>query len=318
MANDFQHVMILEPQAFNPREGAAMEIDSLPIAPDARAVWYREHPVILRTQIMKKWIEMGGPKSSVGLPVDPNFPIKQTGDNLEVEFRGGSLKLNNVNAEIDESGLHHVSVTFEGFGLEMRQESGDEIYGQLVAQIGSTAFKRELVLPEVTLGPEDNNRIAQYSMLLYEGPPVDLNIVLSLTEHDSGDREAVRAQVRQKVGEFFDSAQNLAAGGVAGPAAQRAAQSLSAESLASSSLKDWMIDGAGDLINDLLGMGDDPYNPVGFTIYASEMQSVPPLRQYRCWSDPRVIDHTHARKTTCRDDGGDLGQITALFSVRPR
>lgn len=108
MANDFRNTGIVD-ERLNP-----------PPDPGARAVWYREHPDILRDKIMQKWIKIGGSQSSVGLPLDPNFPIKETGDNFEVEFRGGNLKLNNVNAEIDESGLHHVRVTFEGFGLEIR------------------------------------------------------------------------------------------------------------------------------------------------------------------------------------------------------
>jgi hypothetical protein len=278
----------------------------------------RELPRIAREQITRRWLQNGGPASPVGLPLDPSFPVLKTANGHAVEFRGGRISFQDHDGQLVQSDLHHVVVTFEGFGLEVRQESGDELYGTVHSQIGSTGFRQDFVLPEVSLGPEDTNRVAQYGTILYEGPPIDLNVVLSLVEHDSGDRAKVRDEVRLRVGQLFKAAEDLAAGSPTGDPVQVAGMGLRSEALASSSLKDWLITAVADLINDLLGMGDDPYNMVGFTIAAAEMQTLPPLRQYRCWSDTRMVEFTHSRMTTCRDDAGDVGQITALFSVRAR
>jgi hypothetical protein len=313
MPNDYFQYAGLEqvnnPPVIRPEGGA-----------EALMRWRRDRPRRAREAIMQYWVQDGGPASPVGLPIDPNFPVLITiGDELQSEFRGGRLTFKNHDGSVTQSDLHQVVVTFEGFGLEIRQESGDEIYGSIHVEIGTTGFDNEFVVPEVVLGPEGHNRIGQLGIVLYEGPPVNLNILLSLTEHDSGDRAAVREEVRAKVKEIFKAAKDAAAGGMAGPAAQRAAQSLNSESIASSSLQDWMLTGVADLINEILGMGDDAYNPVGFTITAAQMQNIPPMLQYRCSSDPRVINFSQglSRMATCRDDGGDVGQITALFSIRP-
>lgn len=284
--------------------------------------WQRELQLrrTAREKIMQHWLQTGGSKSPVGLPMDPNFPVFRSGNIRTTQFRGGRITFNDADAQVVQSDLHHAVVTFEGIGLEIRQERGDEIYGSLHVQIGSTGFRKELTLGEVTLGPDANNRIQQYGMVLYEGPPTDLNIVLSVVENDSGNRAAVRDEVRKRVAEIFKTAEDAASAGQLGDAAQRAASSLNTENLASSSLKGWLITGVADIVNAILGMGDDPYNPVGFTITAAELQAIPPLRQYRCSSDPRTLNFTdpHRHIATCRDDGGDVGQISALFSVRAR
>jgi hypothetical protein len=79
----------------------------------------------------------------------------------------------------------------------------------------------------------------------------------------------------------------------------------------------WVANAAADLIADILGMGDDSYTPVGLTITAAEMENPPPVKEYRCAADPRVLRYTHARTTLCTDDAGDIGQITAVFRVEP-
>ncbi|MFB1487707.1 MULTISPECIES: hypothetical protein [unclassified Thiocapsa] len=302
------------------REDQNPPLQRPPVDPMLRIRWQREMPRRARNAIMNHWLQSGGPASAVGLPLDPSFPVlNMAGDKMRSDFRGGRLTFNDHDGTVVESELHKVVVTFEGYGLEIRQEDGDEIFGSIHSTIGTSGYTKDIVLPEVVLGPEGNNRIQQYGMVLYEGPPVDLGIVLSLTEHDSGDRKAVRDEVRVRVNQIFQEARNAAAAGAAGSAAQQAATAMTNESLVSSSLQNWIINGAADLINDLLGMGDDPYNPVGFTITANQMQNIPPMLQYRCSSDPRVINFTQglSRMMTGRDDAGDVGQITALFSIRP-
>lgn len=273
-----------------------------------------------RDAFKQRWLATGGATSPLGLPVDPSFPVMKSGDNAyNCEFRGGQLRFNSNDGSIEQSAMNHVVVTFEGFGLEMRQEDGDEIYGSVNVQIGTTGFKQDFVVPEQNLGPSGNNRIAQLGITLYEGPPVDLNILLTLVEHDSGDRATVRNDVKNRFKQIFQQAEAAASAGAAAAGASGSAlKALQAESASSSDLKTWLIEETGGLIADVLGMGDDPYNPVGFTIPSAEMLNIPPLRQYRCSSDPKLLNWTHSRMSTCRDDADDIGQISALFRVRPK
>ena len=220
-----------------------------------------------------------------------------------------------------ETASNHVVVTFEGFGLEIRQEQGDEIYGSVHGLVGSQGYTKEFVVPEQELGPEGNNRIAQLGIVLWEGPPIDLGIVLSLAEHDNGDRETVRKEIRDRVKQVSEKAgQVLAGGALGGGAAQNAGVAMQAESSQSESLWDWVRNGIADLIDKILGLGDDPYNPIGFTISEAMMRNIPPLQKYRCSNDPILLDVTEglAKMMRSKDNADDLGQITACFTIRPK
>ena len=211
-----------------------------------------------------------------------------------------------------------VAVIFEGFGLEMCQEDGDELFGSLVCKVGATDYMREFDLKEVELGTADNdgNRINQPGLVLYQGPPTGLNILLSIVEHDEGDRDQVRDETRKRFREALETAGQVAAGGGAGgDALEIASRSMRQESGASTDIFVWLANAVSDLITDILGMGDDSFTPVGLNITAAEMENPPPVHSYQCASDPRVLYYTHSRTTLCTDDAGDVGQITALFRV---
>jgi len=270
---------------------------------------------LARKKIMEHWQAGGAADSKLGLPVDSGFPVLESGGGYLCEFRGGRVHISGDNGALTEDLSGQVIVTFEGFGLEMRQEDGDEIFGSVNCQIGTTGYKQDFVVPEQNLGPKGNNRIAQLGIVLYEGPPVNLNILLTLVEHDSGDRAKVRDEVKKRFNQIFNEARS-AAGAAAGAPSEAMAASKD-ESESSDSLQGWLIDSAAGFINDLFGMGDDPYNPVGFTISHGEMSNPPSLRTYRCSSDPKSLEFNFSRISTCRDDADDIGQISALFSARP-
>jgi hypothetical protein len=271
-----------------------------------------------RKTIMNHWLAEGGPSSSLGLPIDSQISAfcDQQG-NVCSQFRGGTIKLND-NGDVNITDVRRVTLTLEAIGLLQRQEDGDEIYGTLTVYLGSMGFMKEFVVPEVVLGPSGNNRIQQYSMKIYEGPPADVCIALNLVEHDSGDRNAIRKEVRARVAQIFNESRDLAAGGAGGGALQSVAAALKGESSSEDSLTGWLVGAAGDLVNNVLGMGDDPYNTIGINISAEQMMNIPPTSHFRASDDPRVIDYTDTliRTTFGHDDAGDIGQITAVFLLQ--
>jgi hypothetical protein len=269
-----------------------------------------------RAAILDKWRELDGPRSPVGLPLDPNFVLTNAPDGCMMDFRGGSMHVMDNNPGVVNIETRRVVVTFEGFGLEQRQEKGDELYGTLDCNVGSTGYRRSFDLAQVELGPDDDNRIYQSPIVLWDGPPADINIVAALVENDSGDREEIRNDIRERVRQIFELGSKLAGGIAPGRESDAVFSSLGSESAAAGSLWDWLITAGGDVIDHILGLGDDPYNPAGLTITAEEMRQIAPEQTYTCWNDPRSIPYTHRRTITGTDDGGDVGQITVLFRVR--
>lgn len=268
--------------------------------------------------IMKEWIALGGPSSPLGLPLDTNFPLLKTNDGYHVDFRGGGLHFNTASDQVLPTGGQHVVVRFEGYGLEIRQEKGDEIYGNITCMNPSVLARNDFQIQQMDVGPDSNNRVRQFSMILYEGPPTYLNIITNMVESDnsSGTRDAVRAAASEAAKALFDEA--TAAAGAAGNdpvsiAFDAAAKELNLKQKAA----DWIGDAADTLLNFILGTNDDPYNPGMLSISAAEMMQNKPIQQYHCWDDSHVLDFTHTITVEGKDDGGDTGRIALLFSVKP-
>jgi hypothetical protein len=258
-----------------------------------REPWATSPAVQAAAKMKAKWVEMGGPGSDLGLPKDREFIVTERNGAFVCDFRGGQMVMDHDPGE-----------------------SGDEIFGSLHGRLGSLGYINDFAIPEVSLGPDGANRIAQLGMTIYEGPPADLNVVLYLIEHDSGDRKKVREEIRKHVQKSFETA-GSAIGGVAGVPV---GSFFDAEKSSEASLQKLVIEGATELIDKILGMGDDPYNQVGFTISSDMMLHPGHAQNYRCSSDPRSLKFTNDLKftTTSRDDGGDLGQISAFFSIQRR
>lgn len=268
-----------------------------------------------REAVMNRWMALGGPRSPLGLPRQASFDVEPVAGGYEVPFRGGTMKVMGGDpSKAIESVTRQVIVTFEGYGLEMRQEKGDDIYGYIAAKIGSTGYKKDFDIPIARVGPDDNNRVRPYSVILWEGPPVDLNLAVRMVEHDAGDSQAIRDEIRKRVNQIFDTAAQAAGGS----AVDVALSGYAGEAQANGDLVRWLLNAAADGIAELLGLGDDPYNEQGMTITADQMQRDLAAKTYRCWSDPHTIEYTHALTCDGYDDAGDHGRITLLFRVRPR
>ena len=94
---------------------------------------------------------------------------------FEIDFRGGTMRvLNNNSDEILVDAHYRVAVTFEGLGLEMRQEKRDELYGNISVAIGSLQSLNHITIPKFILRPAAENRIYQTSAVLFDGRPNDI------------------------------------------------------------------------------------------------------------------------------------------------
>lgn len=269
-----------------------------------------------RQRIMSEWLRANGARSAVGLPTNAQFPTYYRNGRLYVDFRGGRMSTTmQAEGPVEFEPSSRVRVTFEGYGLDVRQERGDELYGSIVANLGSQGYSKSWDLPQVTLGPDTKNRIYNNAIVLYEGPPADLNLVVQIVEHDHGDRAAIRREVKRRVTDIFNTA-TAVVGGAAGGAVGSALSSLQSESNSAGGLVSWLIDGAGSLVSNVLGLGDDPYNPGGLTIGAHEMVNIGAEQVYKCGTDPRRLHYTHRLTLSGKDDGGDVGWISGLVRVQ--
>jgi hypothetical protein len=289
------------------------------VAESAEAIKQRNEAIkaaSARKLIQERWLAIGGPASDLGLPYDPNFPPMKTADAHEVVFRGGSMRvLDDHPDDITIDVRYRARVTFQGIGLEMRQESdGDELFGTISVAMGSTVDLKHYTIPEFVLGPDANNRIYQGVIELHNGRPNDISVIAKIFEHDSGDRAALRQEARNRVKQAFESGTAIV-GAAAGGAVGTAATAIGNESKTQGSFFDWLRDGLADGITNFLGIGDDEYNTVAVDIPFNDMIRIPPTLVYHCSHDSRSIEYTHKMTTTCRDDGGDMGQISLLFKV---
>ncbi|WP_349570457.1 hypothetical protein [Azotobacter salinestris] len=269
-----------------------------------------------RELIMRTWIDQGGPKSPVGLPLDANFPVVESGGQVKVQFRGGSMAIQGKDVVVAPE--RHVVVTFEGYALVVRQEKGDEVYGTLTTLVPSTGEKREHILRQVTLGPSDSHRVNHLSLVLYEGPPVDLQIGLSLFENDSGPRDEIRKRVASYVSDAISKTGDILTSTGVSTAAGVAIKSMEIEAVNGRSFLDIATGMLGGLIVDILGMGDDVYQPIFFIISHHEMMNAPPPQQLKCWNDPKILNYTHTFTAISSDDGDDKGQIATAFLIKPK
>ncbi len=271
-----------------------------------------------REKILRHWLKQSQQFiSNVGMPSHRDAPIYRSKGRYCMDFGGATLStlFSKNDDDINVTPTRRVQVTFQGYGLEQRQEKGDELYGVLTGNIGSLGYTKHWDLAEEKLGPASNNRISQHAILMHEGAPMDLNIVFAMIERDHGNMQKIRNQIKEALNDAVKEAASLATA-AAGSANKSVKNKFDAQSLASSNLYKWALGGAAALITWIFGLKDDPYNPGTFMIPAADMLRIPPVREYRCAKDPRVLRYTHRITVQGRDDGGDLGVITALFLVR--
>lgn len=267
-----------------------------------------------KQQMQRGWERLGGPRSSIGLPVTGQIEIHEIGPpdaptEYTADFRGGTLHLTDNGGTVTsyERTLGHVMLV--GVECQMRQEKADEVYG-VVAAIGpsnqATVTRRFPDSGTLTLGP-DGMRISNLGLMLVDGSVVqDYIIIATLVENDSGDVDVIAKNIADKI------AGTAAAviGGLTGAPAEAVGES--------ESFKQNLATGLGWVFGSILGMGDDPYNAESFPLsWTTLKQGNPPLQPPVTRNDdPRTIaEWTHKLVLSGMDDGGDRGQYALYFKV---
>lgn len=267
--------------------------------------------------IEARWLEIGGPLSELGLPIDADLATEKSGSDYRARFRGGDI-IFSPDGRTTEEIRKRVRVVLSGFALEQRQESGgDRIYGALMAICPASGRSFGQAIPIYTLGPEADNRVAPLDVMLYEGPPCSLQVTVQLLEQDSGDNAEVRRAIRQRTEATLKAMQDIAFTVAGASAPQVAAMGLDAENGSISAMRGLVADLYGEIIHLALGAGDDQYNQFSVTIGADTMMNLPPIHAYTCARDQRQLTYSEGFNpfTYGRDDGGDRGMIRLLLRI---
>lgn len=273
-----------------------------------------------RERIKREWLRMGGPASQLGLPLDPKFPLLKTNDGgFQIQFLGGNLNTTDANPAVRPSAGTTVIVKLEGIGLIVKQESDpDELYGSISVQVPTLDRKDDIDFPNIKLGPDSNNRVWNDGLILYEGEPRFINMMINMSESDAdANRDRVRRMARDAAAQVYEEAKRAAAQAAGIDAETVTNNTLVKQSKLDEMARKYAEEGAQDLLDWIFGTGDDPYGVGHLSISGTEMMNPPPIKQFKCWDDPKLVDYTHQVIVEGYDDGGDRGVIALLFSVKP-
>ena len=266
----------------------------------------------------KAWAAAGGPKSKVGLPRNGQVEVREVTQSGETngaligyvaDFRGGSITLSPDGTRSATKTETLVSIMLVGLECEVRQEATDEMYG-LVSILGpsdsTVVSKRFPDSGTLNMGP-DGIRINDMAVMLIDGGVIqNYQIMGCLFEHDSGDVDVIAKDVSDKVA----STAAEALGGLTGAPAEAVGDS--------ESFKQNLASGLAWVFGNVLGMGDDPYDPQSIslpwsTLVSGAVSVQPPIHRN---DDSRTIeDWTHKIVLSGVDDGGDRGQYVLYFRV---
>ncbi|WP_405861114.1 peptidoglycan-binding protein [Streptomyces sp. NBC_00090] len=198
-----------------------------------------------------------------------------------------------------------VKVVWTGMECNVRQEAEDEIFGTVQLIAGMTP-QAPVTFPDsgtLLFGPP-GQRIFNAQRLLYSGPAQDISVSAALVEQDSGDAEQGKAAVAQAVSAAASAAIASFTGGVGG-----AAKPL--VDLLAGALVEFVAD-------DVLGIGDDVYNPSAAFIPKERLLDANSRRQTRQRpDDPRTLQFTDKVEVRGVDFAGDLGVYTLYLDVQP-
>jgi hypothetical protein len=201
-----------------------------------------------------------------------------------------------------------VEVWWTGIECQQRQEEIDEIYGVVGVIVPGSGLSKTEKYPDsgdetLKMGP-DWKRISKTAIRLYDGPPMDIVLVASLIEADSGDT----SDVKQKIAEQIAKAAQIGGALVGIPAEMMAASN------------GWLNDLTLGLVNAIgrsLGIDDDKYDPQQLRLTWTELQRGGfPKQTLRRTDDNNTIDYTHRIDLTGVDEGGDLGRYALYFDIR--
>lgn len=265
----------------------------------------------IRQRMVDKYTALGGFKSVLGLPITETMPVEPDGSGFRMLFRGGHLHLGADAAEpVEVQQQAQFQLWWVGLECQIRQEAEDEIYGVLGLLVPGTALSDIRKFPDDDAGVlkfgRPSERLINTDTLLFQGPPFDIVLSLSLFEHDSGPTSAIKAKIADTLAKATD--------------ALATALGLPAEALAATD--GWANDLSLGLINAVasaLGVGDDQYNPGKLSIRWEEIQANKFQQATRTHpGDPHTVTYTHSLVVTGTDDGGDTGQYVAYFNVHPQ
>ena len=269
-----------------------------------------------RVQMTKFWDHIGGPKSLAGLPVGQTINVTRrkglgkAKSFYEADFRGGPMKImENGTFDGVAQEFTSVNISLKGIECQIRQEKTDEIYG-VISVFGPSSnlivTKRVPAEGIVSFGPKGLRIVSLDLPLVVEGVMQNYVVVAALIENDSGDVDVIARKVADKLSS-------------AAAAAIGAATGVPAEAVADSeSFKENLVTGFAWVFGNVLGMGDDAYNPGTFDIPWAQIQqgSFPVQPTVRRNDDPRTISTwTHQLILSGRDDAGDIGQYSLYFNV---
>jgi hypothetical protein len=210
-----------------------------------------------------------------------------------------------------------VIVTFQGYALEIRQEEGgDTLYGaiEVLNPIKRTSIHHDIPVFQTN---EDSNRTVKVPLVLYEGPPAAITVIVSMNESDAGagSREMARTEIRNACKRVLEVGVDHAVN--SSDVTRQVIDEFATETGVKQAAQSWLEKGADAAVEAIFGMSDDPYNPGVISISASEMMQIPPVQQYSRQDDPSIIiDYTHRITIQGRDHEDDIGQIALLFLVK--
>lgn len=262
-------------------------------------------------KIDKKYSEIGEKHSALGLPIDAGAGVQHENGTFFKDYRGGRIEVKSATDNSWATAVKRYRVEIWWVGLEnrLRQEKGmDEIYGSIAGIAPGSGFSMSHKFPDDqeywSMGK--GMRIVNTGVKIYDGPPMDLVLVNSLVEHDSGNID----KYKQKFAELITKTANGLAAMAGVPA-----EITAADQGFISDLSFGLVNG----ISNALGMKDDPYVPQQLRILWSDIQKHNFSKQDRRspdTTDPRSITYTHSIGVTGIDDGGDRGEYHFYYEVK--
>jgi hypothetical protein len=263
-----------------------------------------------RNRIIEKWKASGGPASSVGLPVQEPIDVRPIKGGFQTDFRSGKItfKGNDVQVVTDQ----WVQLLFVGLECAIRQEKVDEVYAvincfspSVLALRGGNTVRFPGGNSTLNFGP-DQRRISTAAVELYKGPIADLVVQCALVENDSGDVEDISEEIAAKVEE--------SARALVGALVGTSAEAITEQTWFKGGVK-W---GVGYILDDVFGIGDDPYDLEAEPIPHQVISQWPAPQTLRRPDDVKTIDAWNVKcEVAGIDDAGDTGLYVFYFLIKP-
>jgi hypothetical protein len=249
----------------------------------------------------------------LGMPLDAanntrNRPTAiAAGNGYVARFRGGELVLAGADGNAEARNTHEVQIMLVALECRNKQEVTDEVVGSVAYFKPSTKSSGVVSIEKLSMGT--GARIAGRGDVVYEGAIANINLSCSLVEKDSGDTTEYRKKFAQAIAD----------------AAKMGATASGVDSEAMGSDTGWLNDvsiGLSNLVFDLIGADDDPYNVQTFEIpwtdMVADVEGRLEQKILKRPDDPATIVYTHERPVTGKDGGNDLGEYGFYFHVRTR